>query len=114
MEDVYNVWLKNKTSMISGLDAITGLHRDDESISRILWCRDLNITGFLYQYCFQGSNNQHRPTFDIRRTLVGNRIIDHSDVIFILNLTPGFDGLGKDNCKARREIFKFWHLVDVY
>ena len=26
-------------------------------------------------------------------------------------LTPGFNGLGKYNCKARRETFKFWDLV---
>ena len=31
--------------------------------------------------------------------------------IFILDLTPGFSGLGTDNCKTRRESFKFWHLV---
>ena len=49
--------------------------------------------------------------------------VDHSDVvgsfarrrcsnyIFILDLTPGFNGLSKDNCKMRWEIFKFWHLM---
>ena len=31
--------------------------------------------------------------------------------MFILDLTPGIDGLGKDNYKTRRETFKFWHLV---
>ena len=31
--------------------------------------------------------------------------------IFIGDLTPGFDGLGKDNCKTRQETFKFWDLV---
>ena len=34
-----------------------------------------------------------------------------SNYIFILNLTPGFNGLGKDNCKVGREAFKFWDLV---
>ena len=34
-----------------------------------------------------------------------------SNNIFILNLTPGFNGLGKDNYKMRREAFKFWDLV---
>ena len=51
-------------------------------------------------------------------------MVDHSDVvgaspvgaapanyIFKLDLTPGFNGLGKDNCKTRRETFKFWDLV---
>ena len=28
-----------------------------------------------------------------------------SNYIFILNFTPGINGLGKDNCKTRREIF---------
>ena len=31
--------------------------------------------------------------------------------IFILNLTPGFNGLGKDNYKMRRKAFKFWDLA---
>ena len=31
--------------------------------------------------------------------------------IFILNLTLGFNGLGKDNCKSKREAFKFCELV---
>ena len=31
--------------------------------------------------------------------------------IFILHLTPGFNGLGKDNCKTRRGTFTFWNLV---
>ena len=31
--------------------------------------------------------------------------------IFILDLKPGFNGLGKDNNKTRQETFKFWDLV---
>ena len=34
-----------------------------------------------------------------------------SNYIFILDLTPGFIGLGKDNCKTRWETFKFVDLV---
>ena len=34
-----------------------------------------------------------------------------SNYIFILNLTPSFNGLGKDNYKMRREAYKFWDLV---
>ena len=34
-----------------------------------------------------------------------------STYIFILNLTPGFNILRKDNCKLKREAFKFWDLV---
>ena len=34
-----------------------------------------------------------------------------SNYIFILNLTPGFNGLGKDNYKMRQAAFKFWDWV---
>ena len=34
-----------------------------------------------------------------------------SNYIFILNLTPDFNGLGKDSYKMRREAFKSWDLV---
>ena len=34
-----------------------------------------------------------------------------SNYIFILNLTPGFNGFGKYDCKTRWESFKFWDLV---
>ena len=34
-----------------------------------------------------------------------------SNYIFIPDLTPGSNGLGKDNCKTRRDISKFWDLV---
>ena len=33
--------------------------------------------------------------------------------IFILDLTPGFIGLGKDNCKTRQETVKFGDLVHL-
>ena len=49
-------------------------------------------------------------TCNISHTLTGNKIGDHN-YIFILNLTPGFNGLGKGNCKVRRESFKFWFWV---
>ena len=70
---------------------------------------------------------RYRQTFNISLILLGNYIVDHSDVvgatpvganksysdyILILDLTPGFDGLsGKDKCKMRQETFKFWDLV---
>ena len=57
---------------------------------------------------------------NIRCTLVGKKIFDHSDVvgaaptgdyIFSLNLTHGFNGSGKDNSKTRWETFMFWDWV---
>ena len=80
-------------------------------------CSFTSIRIFLYDY---------RQVSNIRHTLVGNKIVDHSDVvgasiacrrcsnyIFILDLTPGFIGLDKDNCKMRRETFKFGDLVHL-
>ena len=70
---------------------------------------------------FPGEIQKHayRQISNISRTLVGNIIVDHSDVvgaacssyIFILDLTPGFNGLAKDECKTRWKSFKFWDLV---
>ena len=67
---------------------------------------------------FPWSVEMYRQTCNISRTLVGNKIVDHSDAcrrcsncIFIHDLTLGFNGLGKDNFKSRRETFKFWDLV---
>ena len=62
-------------------------------------------------------------TPNIRGTLVGNKIVGHSDLAraspvvaaqnytFILYLTPGFNGLRKNNCSMRRETFKWWNLL---
>ena len=54
----------------------------------------------------------YRKISNIRRTLVGNRIVDRSDVvgaspvganyILILDLTSGFKGFGKDSHKIVR------------
>ena len=37
-----------------------------------------------------------------------------SNYIFILDLTPGLIGFGKDDFKTKWESFKFWHLVCPY
>ena len=64
-----------------------------------------------------------RGASHIRDKTVGNKNVDNSDVvwsiacrrcsnyIFILNLTPGFNGLSEDNCTRIQETFKFWDLV---
>ena len=64
----------------------------------------------------------YRQTSNIS-TLEGHEIVDPLDVVgassvgaafnyvFILELTTDLNGLGKDNCKARRGTFKFWNLV---
>ena len=61
----------------------------------------------------------HRKISNIIRTLVGNKMVAHSDVvgaspaggIFILDLTPGFNILHKGNCKTILETYKFRDLV---
>ena len=54
---------------------------------------------------------------------MGNKIIDHSDEVgalltsnysFILDLTPGFNWLGKCNCKTRWETFKLLGFGATY
>ena len=65
----------------------------------------------------------YRQTSDISRTLVGNKTSPRcgwsiacrccSNYIFILDLTPGFKGLSKDNCKTRRETCMFWYLAHL-
>ena len=72
------------------------------------------------------TSQQYHQTSNISCTLLGNDIIDHSDVVGaapncrccsnyipILNLTPGFNTLSKANCKTRRETFKYWHQVHL-
>ena len=67
---------------------------------------------------------QYRQTSNISRTLVGSKIADHLDVLehrllallhnyihLHSRLTPGFNGLGKDNHTTGRETFKFLDLV---
>ena len=57
----------------------------------------------------------------ISRTFVGHKIVYQSNVIgaacrrcsnyvFIIDLTPGSNCLGRCNCKKRRETFKYWDL----
>ena len=58
----------------------------------------------------------YRQTPNVSRALVGNKFVDHPNVvcsncIFILDLTPGFNGSGKGNYKTRRETFRCWDLV---
>ena len=63
----------------------------------------------------------YRQTSNIRRTLVGNKIVDHSDVVGASPVvaapttssfsTPSVNGLGRDNCKMKQESFKFWNFV---
>ena len=67
----------------------------------------------------------YRKTSNVRCNLVGNKIVDHSDVvrsiacrrcsnyIFILDLTSGFNGFGKDSHKTVQESLNCWDLVQL-
>ena len=63
-----------------------------------------------YLNWYRKINKGYRQVSNIRRTLAGNTIVDHSDV-FILDLIHDINSLGKGNCKMRRETLKFWVLV---
>ena len=82
------------------------------------------MTSNIPNFPFHNKKLYIRQVSNIRRTLVGNEIGDHSDVVgaspvgaapnissFSTKLTPAFIGLGKDNCKTRRETFEFGDLV---
>ena len=63
----------------------------------------------------------YRQVYNIRRTLNcwslrcswSTACGRCSNYIFILDLTPGFNVLGKDNCNLGRETFKCWDLVQL-
>ena len=64
----------------------------------------------LWRHCNAGFYKIYRKTSNVRRILVGNKIVDHADVvgasptnyIFIHDLTSGFKGFGKDSHKTVR------------
>ena len=78
-----------------------------------------------WNVCINIHYENYRQNPNISHTWTGNKIVDPSDVVgaspvgaapsynFILDLTPGFNGLGKDNGKMRRETFKFWDLLGL-
>ena len=63
--------------------------------------------------------NTYHQISNARRTLADNKIVHHSDVagaspVSADPTTSSFstsNKLRKDNCKTRRETFKFWNLV---
>ena len=69
---------------------------------------------------------RYRQVSNIRCTLVGNKIVDHSDVVGAAPVgaapttssfstsTSGFKGFGKDSRKMVRESFKCLDLVQTY
>ena len=83
---------------------------------------DMTDLDLLIQRSISHSKNvlhTYHQASNIRNTFGGKTVFDHSGVAsrrcskytFILDLTPGFSGLGRGNCKTRRQSFKFWDLV---
>ena len=98
------------------------IDRQDHSyvLLQFSWCGTKLSIGHLFHFWYM-----YCQTSNISCTLVGNKLVDHSDVVgaspvgaapnynLILDLTPGFNGSDKDNCKTRWETFKFWVLVQL-
>ena len=72
-------------------------------------------------------NHYYPETSDIRHTLEGNKIVDHSDVVgespvgadptttsFSAWHLASIEWLHKDKCKTRWERVMFWDLVTLY
>ena len=60
----------------------------------------------------------YRQISNIRRVLVGNTFVDHSDVVgaapvFIFDLISVFNILRKDHGKTRLETIQFWDVVSL-
>ena len=84
-----------------------------------------DLSSFFLVLVLQNQTQLYRQTWNIIPTLVGNKLADHSDVVgaspvgaapttsSFSPLTPGFNILHKDNCKTKRETFKFWDLVQL-
>ena len=62
------------------------------------------------------SNQTYPKNSNISRTLVGNRIVNNSDVVgeSPVSAAATTSSLGKDNCKMRQEAFKFWGFCVTY
>ena len=67
----------------------------------------------MYDYNRRSTFSTYRQTSNINRTLVGNKIVDHSGAVGEARLNIFFNGLGKDNCKTSRKTFKFWDLMQL-
>ena len=49
-----------------------------------------------------------RQTSNIKRNLVGNTIVDRSDVIVVLDITPGFNGLTETTARRDEKHLSVW------
>ena len=108
----------NDTSICMYTCHIVGTFRPTDTNLRQLCGVSLHLTSspkeFSWHLIFADENViphllVYRQISNISRTFVGNQIVGAAPTtsIFILNLIHGFNRLGKDNCKTRRETIKF-------
>ena len=97
------------------------------NIRKILIWKKIFIISILLGYIPWDSVNDNQSLTSVNALCtIGNKILSVSIIrkiaytlqsqrcsnnIFILDLTPGFIGLGKDICKTRQETFKFGDLM---
>ena len=83
-----------------------------------LWCHKPYVVLRRAMLSTSGGLWEIPQTCNIKRNLIGNKIVDHSNLVgaYISNLAlaPDFNGLDNDNCKTRRETFKFWNFCALY
>ena len=108
---------------VTWLDNQNGKYIKKRIVRFKLWTPKVFMSWVSHITSLWGSHYIYGQVSNIRRTLVSNKIVDHTDVVgaspvgaapttsSFSTWTPGFIGLGKDNCKARRETLKFRDLV---
>ena len=86
----------------------------------LLLIHALTSVAIYLNHHWSGGVDKYCKTSNISRTLVGDKIIDPSDVVgaspvgaapTTSSLSTWLQWIGKDNCKTRREPFKFWDLM---
>ena len=94
-------------------------------IWRLLWSRPDVCWCILWAIIWLCPTFNYRQTSNLSRNLVGNKLVDHWDVvgttvcrccsnyIFIIDLTPDFRGLDNDNCKSTRKSVQFCDFVQL-
>ena len=83
-------------------------------VTRPQWVKMIETSQMEISRAFHPVTVCYCQTCNIRQTSIGNKLVHHkqcSIYIFILDFIPGFNGLGKDKCKARRETFQFLYFV---
>ena len=104
----HGIWNESIVWVIMGLEGGGGVfweYRHSSCSSCILIFLYVTDKNLVWVPQVLVANQIYCKTSNISCTLLCNKIVDYSDVV---DLTPGFNGFGKDNCKKRRESFDIW------